>query len=105
MKKLKMAGFLVILLAITCVSFSMQANADEIKTMKLYKLENPTWLSNAGLGKGIGHDKQDLGIILPANVELEVRQVNPKFTENLRIELLNDDSRTEKKCFNHIFLD
>ncbi|EUJ23009.1 hypothetical protein PGRAN_09998 [Listeria grandensis FSL F6-0971] len=96
MKKLKMAVFLVILLAITCVSFSMQANADEIKTMKLYKLENPTWLNNAGLGKGIGHDKQDLGIILPANVELEIRQVNPKFTENLGMALLNDDSRTEK---------
>ncbi|MBC1473745.1 enhancing factor [Listeria grandensis] len=96
MKKLKMAVFLVVLLAITCVSFSMQANADEIKTMKLYKLENPTWLHNAGVNKGIGHDKQDLGIILPANVELEIRQTNPKFTGNLTMELLNDDSQKEK---------
>ncbi|MBA3927826.1 putative mucin/carbohydrate-binding domain-containing protein [Listeria rustica] len=98
MKKLKMAVFLVLLLGITCVSFSMQARADEVKTKKLYTLETPTWLSKAGLDKGIGHDKQDLGIILPANVELEIRQVNPKFTGSLTMALFNDDSQKEKNA-------
>ncbi|MBC2168331.1 putative mucin/carbohydrate-binding domain-containing protein [Listeria booriae] len=92
----KAVVFLLVLLGVTFTGFAFQAHADEVKTVELYKLENPTWLSKAGISKGIGHDKQDLGIILPANVELEIRQVNPNFKENLTMELLNDDSQKEK---------
>lgn len=92
----KAVVFLLVLLGVTFTGFTFQAHADEVKTVELYKLENPTWLSKAGISKGIGHDKQDLGIILPANVELEIRQVNPNFKENLTMELLNDDSQKEK---------
>ncbi|MBC2207264.1 putative mucin/carbohydrate-binding domain-containing protein [Listeria booriae] len=92
----KAVVFLLVLLGVTFTGFVFQAHADEVKTVELYKLENPTWLSKAGVSKGIGHDKQDLGIILPANVELEIRQVNPNFKENLTMELLNDDSQKEK---------
>ncbi|MBC2116490.1 putative mucin/carbohydrate-binding domain-containing protein [Listeria booriae] len=92
----KAVVFLLVLLGVTFTGFAFQAHADEVKTVELYKLENPTWLSKAGVSKGIGHDKQDLGIILPANVELEIRQVNPNFKENLTMELLNDDSQKEK---------
>ncbi|MBC1794602.1 putative mucin/carbohydrate-binding domain-containing protein [Listeria booriae] len=92
----KAVVFLLVLLGVTFTGFAFQAHADEVKTVELYKLENPTWLSKAGISKGIGHDKQDLGIILPANVELEIRQVNPNFKEKLTMELLNDDSQKEK---------
>ncbi|MBC1983050.1 putative mucin/carbohydrate-binding domain-containing protein [Listeria booriae] len=92
----KAVVFLLVLLGVTFTGFAFQAHADEVKTVELYKLENPTWLSKAGISKGIGHDKQDLGIILPANVELEIRQVNPNFKENLTMELLNDGSQKEK---------
>ncbi|MBC2367786.1 enhancing factor [Listeria booriae] len=92
----KAVVFLLVLLGVTFTGFAFQAHADEVKTVELYKLENPTWLSKAGVSKGIGHDKQDLGIILPANVELEIRQVNPNFKDNLTMELLNDDSQKEK---------
>ncbi|WP_149024231.1 hypothetical protein [Listeria cornellensis] len=57
----------------------------------------PTWFQKAGLTKGIRQDKQSLGIILPANVEIEVRQTNPDFTNVLSLQLLNDDQVTERQ--------
>nr|WP_205613612.1 putative mucin/carbohydrate-binding domain-containing protein [Clostridium sporogenes] len=75
--------------------------ADEVKQKELYNLENPTWFRKTGFSKGLGHDKQDLGIILPANVQLTIKQVNPKFKGNLTVRLLNDNNQHEtSKTFN-----
>nr|WP_205606603.1 putative mucin/carbohydrate-binding domain-containing protein [Clostridium sporogenes] len=75
--------------------------ADEVKQKELYTLENPTWFKKTGFSKGLGHDKQDLGIILPANVQLTIRQVNPNFKGNLTVRLLNDNNQHEtSKTFN-----
>jgi len=75
--------------------------ADEVKQKELYNLENPTWFRKTGFSKGLGHDKQDLGIILPANVQLTIKQVNPNFKGNLTVRLLNDNNQHEtSKTFN-----
>ncbi|PNP92137.1 hypothetical protein BMT55_09205 [Listeria newyorkensis] len=94
MKKIQASLLLMILIVLG--GFAQQVHADSVQTKSLYVLEKPTWLDNAGISKGIYHDKQDLGIILPANVQLEIRQTNPDFQERLTMELLNDDSQKEK---------
>ena len=72
---------------------NMAMNTTTIK--KIYTLENPTWLSNAGVSKGILHDRQHLGIILVAGDELKIRQINQAISTDLQLRLLNDDCQTE----------
>ncbi|WP_244966874.1 putative mucin/carbohydrate-binding domain-containing protein [Listeria grandensis] len=62
---------------------------------KMNTLDNPTWLSKQGLSKGINHDRQDLGVIIPKGEIIEIRQVNKDFNSNVTLELLNDDRKTE----------
>ncbi|NFD30035.1 enhancing factor [Clostridium botulinum] len=101
-----MKGFIKILMLqalFICAIFGTVTNvyADEVKQKEMYTLEDPTWLRKTGFSKGIGHDKQDLGIILPANVQLTIRQVNPNFRGNLTVRLLNDNNQHEtSKTFN-----
>ncbi|WP_461615650.1 putative mucin/carbohydrate-binding domain-containing protein [Clostridium sp. Marseille-QA1073] len=95
--------FLMFQVLFICAIFGTTTNvyADEVKQKELYTLEDPTWFRKTGFSKGLGHDKQDLGIILPANVQLTIRQVNPNFKGNLTIRLLNDNNQHEaSKTFN-----
>lgn len=92
----KVQAILLLMFLLVLGGFAQQVHADSVQTKSLYVLEKPTWLDIAGVSKGIYHDKQDLGIILPANVQLEIRQTNPNFKESLTMELLNDDSQKEK---------
>ncbi|HIG0362327.1 TPA: putative mucin/carbohydrate-binding domain-containing protein [Clostridium sporogenes] len=95
--------FLILPVLFICAIFGTSTNvyADEVKQKELYTLENPTWLKKTGFSKGLGHDKQDLGIILPANVQLTIKQVNPNFKGNLTVRLLNDNNQHEtSKTFN-----
>ncbi|KEI78924.1 enhancing factor [Clostridium botulinum A2 117] len=95
--------FLMLQVLFICAIFGTATNvyADEVKQKELYTLENPTWFKKTGFSKGLGHDKQDLGIILPANVQLTIRQVNPNFRGNLTVRLLNDNNQHEtSKTFN-----
>lgn len=62
----------------------------------IYSLENPVWLRKAGMSKGIDHDRQPLGIILPANADLQIRQLNESFKNSLSLRLLNNNQKTEK---------
>lgn len=94
MKNLKVILFLAILVAI--VGVTQQVKADTVKTKEMYILGDTTVFDKAGLSKGIHHDKQNLGIILPANIKLEIRQINPNYKGSLTMELLNDDSQKEK---------
>jgi|GEM_PF-505086 len=95
--------FLMFQVLFICAIFGTSTNvyADEVKQKELYTLEDPTWFRKIGFSKGLGHDKQDLGIILPANVQLTIRQVNPNFKGNLTVRLLNDNNQHEaSKTFN-----
>ncbi|NFJ85175.1 enhancing factor [Clostridium botulinum] len=95
--------FLMLQALFICAIFGTETNvyADEVKQKEMYTLEDPAWLRKTGFSKGIGHDKQDLGIILPANVQLTIRQVNPNFRGNLTVRLLNDNNQHEtSKTFN-----
>ncbi|ACO84629.1 putative mucin/carbohydrate-binding domain-containing protein [Clostridium botulinum] len=95
--------FLMLQALFICAIFGTATNvyADEVKQKELYTLENPTWFKKTGFSKGLGHDKQDLGIILPANVQLTIRQVNPNFKGNLTVRLLNDNNQHEtSRTFN-----
>ncbi|MBC1984953.1 putative mucin/carbohydrate-binding domain-containing protein [Listeria booriae] len=97
-KKGNILWLTALLLTVLIVAFTgrTQVNA-EVTTMekKLYTLEYPSWMAAQGLSKGIYHDRQDLGVVLPKGATIEIRQKNPDFTENLQIQLLNDDSQTE----------
>ncbi|EUJ21738.1 putative enhancing factor (viral) [Listeria grandensis FSL F6-0971] len=81
--------------AVTMFATSDLKVAAATMTKKLDTLENPTWMRNQGLSKGIDHDRQDLGVLLPKNATIEIRQVNPNFKKELTLELLNDDNKTE----------
>jgi hypothetical protein len=65
------------------------------KSKSLYTLPRPVWLDAAGMSKGIGHDRQHLGIILAAGQVIRVRQTNAAFSARLTLRLLNDDKKTE----------
>ncbi|KAF7596549.1 hypothetical protein BBP40_000949 [Aspergillus hancockii] len=66
-----------------------------IKTKQIPILPRPKWLDAAGMGKGIDHDRQHLGIVLAAGQAIRARQTNTAFTGELTLRLLNDDSNTE----------
>ncbi|MBB3228090.1 hypothetical protein FHW69_002725 [Luteibacter sp. Sphag1AF] len=65
------------------------------QTKRISTLQRPVWLELAKLGKGVEHDRQSLGIILPVGATLRVRQSNEAFASRLNLRLLNDDSETE----------
>lgn len=96
MKKYSVLLFFVVLLSFFVGGFGSKVSADELKSKQITVLETPTWFQKAGFTKGIRQDKQSLGMILPANVAIEVRQTNPNFTGPLSLQFLNDDQKTEK---------
>ncbi|CAI0824547.1 Viral enhancin protein [Serratia quinivorans] len=65
------------------------------KSKSIYTLPRPVWLDAAGMSKGIGHDRQHLGIILASGQVIRVRQTNASFSAKLKLRLLNDDNKTE----------
>ncbi|MBC6135593.1 hypothetical protein HB825_12185 [Listeria booriae] len=87
----------MLLMTIIGIVFTGSLRVDAATTMekKMYTLENPTWLRAQGLSKGIDHDRQDLGIIVPKDSTIEIRQTNPNYKGTVRVELLNNDSSKE----------
>lgn len=67
---------------------------EKVKT--LHWLTDPEWFRKAGLEKGVGHDRQHLGVILAAGGELTISQIDMDFTGELTLRLLNNDGRTER---------
>lgn len=65
-----------------------------VKVFKPYSLEFPTWLWGTGFSKGIFHDRQSLGIILPAGASISIRRVSA-INAVLNLDFLNDGSQTE----------
>lgn len=64
-------------------------------TFTAYTLEDPAWILKSGMSKGIHHDKQALGIIVPAGTLIRFRHTNPSPDIKLILELLNNDRTTE----------
>lgn len=88
--------FLMVLVGVFSLG-GLKADAEEATTIKkLNTLERPTWIFNTGVSKGVNHDRQDLGVVLPKDATIEIRQTNPNFKENLTLDLLNDDRNTEQ---------
>ncbi|MGL5579979.1 MAG: M60 family metallopeptidase [Cetobacterium sp.] len=80
-------------------SDELQSNVylNKSQIFELQRLENSIeYMTAGGLTRGNHQGKHDLGIILPINGGIKVRQINPNFKETIRIELFNDDSHTEK---------
>ncbi|SFA98686.1 putative mucin/carbohydrate-binding domain-containing protein [Clostridium frigidicarnis] len=99
----RFSKFLILQLFFMCAICGSAINvyADEVKQKELYTLEDPTWLRKTDFSKGLGHDRQDLGIILPANTQFTIRQTNPNFKGNLKLKLYNDNNQHEiSKEFN-----
>lgn len=61
-----------------------------------YTLVYPAWIWNSGMAKGIYHDRQSLGVILPAGASLSIRCSN-SIESTLTLNLLNDDRHTESQ--------
>ncbi|MBC2368288.1 enhancing factor (viral) [Listeria booriae] len=99
MKNKKGYGLFIAMLLMTIIGIvvtgSLKVNAATTMEKKMYAMENPTWLRAQGLSKGMDHDRQDLGIIVPKDSTIEIRQTNPNFKGTVTIELLNDDSSKE----------
>ncbi|KMT62436.1 putative mucin/carbohydrate-binding domain-containing protein [Paenilisteria newyorkensis] len=95
-RKIRTIFMSILLLAVVIVATTIGQKV-EAATMskKLYTLENPTWLRNQQFSKGLDHDKQGLGMVLPKNGTIEIRQVNTNFKGNVTLELLNDDRLEE----------
>ncbi|KAI9040029.1 peptidase M60 [Aspergillus affinis] len=66
-----------------------------IRSNQIPVLPRPTWLDKAGMGKGVDHDCQHLGIILAAGQTIKARQTNSAFKGNVILRLLNDGRKTE----------
>ena len=64
------------------------------KIFKPYTLEFPSWLWGTGFGKGTYHDRQSLGVTLPAGASISIRRASPIDTV-LEMDLLNDAGLTE----------
>ena len=93
MKKIFLIGLSVLFFG--CL-FSTNVQAQEVIKKEIFSIPEPTWIFNAGMNKGKNHDRQDLGFILPENVELRIRQTNKQFKNKLRLRLLGNASSIEK---------
>ncbi|MBC1273937.1 putative mucin/carbohydrate-binding domain-containing protein [Listeria booriae] len=94
----KIIGMCVILLILVGVySYKTDVQAEEVVTKELYTLVKPVALDKAGLSRGIYHDRQDLGIIMPAGEELEIRQVNPNYKDTVSGRFITADSKEDSK--------
>ncbi|MBC2366796.1 putative mucin/carbohydrate-binding domain-containing protein [Listeria booriae] len=92
----KIIGMCVILLILVGVySYKTDVQAEEVVTKELYTLVKPVALDKAGLSRGIYHDRQDLGIIMPAGEELEIRQVNPNYKDTVSGRFITADSKED----------
>ncbi|WP_260447256.1 putative mucin/carbohydrate-binding domain-containing protein [Listeria newyorkensis] len=94
MKKFVALVFMVAVLSIV-MTLGLKVDAAAVVEKKLYTLEDPTWMRTQGLSKGIDHDRQNLGVILPQDATIEIRQTNANYKGNVTLELLNDDNKTE----------
>lgn len=63
--------------------------------LEIHTLERPSWLTGAGMSKGVDHDKQSANLILMPGTELRARLIPPTNDLTVRLDLLNDDQFKE----------
>ncbi|MBC2025254.1 putative mucin/carbohydrate-binding domain-containing protein [Listeria booriae] len=73
------------------------AQTQKIYTKELDTLVDSEALLKVRIGKGLNHDRQDIGIILPADTKLKIRQTNPLFTNPLKMRLTGKDQKTDRE--------
>lgn len=74
----------------------MNVTSEKTAHITPYTLVHPAWLLNSGMAKGIYHDRQPLGVIVPAGGTLSIRCSNA-VESKLTLNLLNDDQHTESQ--------
>src|SRR5690349_4940003 len=62
---------------------------------QLSSFDRPDWLFKVGLDKGVNHDRVNLRWILAAGSKIRFRLKAPALTAQVRLNLLNDDSKNE----------
>ncbi len=73
--------------------------SDQTVQKILYTLPIASHLTNIGFNRGYYHDRQSLGIGLPADGTLRIRLVNSEeFANDLTLRFENDDSETESSA-------
>ncbi len=80
----------------TSRKITVKSNGEIVRKVSIGTYDDFTNMTNQGLKRGNDHGKEPLGIILPANTKIEVRQVPSDFKYNLILSLLNDNGNTEK---------
>ncbi|MGX7174154.1 toxin Cry1Ac domain D-VI-related protein, partial [Enterococcus ratti] len=75
---------------LTVAFLALSTYKQEIHTTNL-----PSNNANAEIRMGQGHDRQDLGLQIQQGATITIKQTNPKFTGNLTLRLLTNDSHTE----------
>lgn len=69
---------------------------DKLVQRTFYTLGDASHLTDIGFNRGYYHDRQSLGIYLPAGSELQIRLVNAEeFHENLSVGFYNSDQEKE----------
>jgi hypothetical protein len=91
---------IIVFVAIMCLNYGLpvlaEINEGDTITKTLYTNDSVANMSLVGTSRGNWHDKQNLGIYMPAGSSFEIRQTNLSFGNDLTLECLNNDSSTEK---------
>ena len=78
---------------------SREDDSEKTIQRKLYTIADAWYLTDISFDRGYYHDRQSLGIWLPAHAALEIRLVNAEeFGRNLEIDFMNQDSATESSA-------
>lgn len=77
------------------LSFNVSASTEQ-ETQDIFSIEAPTWITDTGMHKGSGHDRQDLGFELAPGATLAIRQINSQFTDDVNVRLIGNDGKYEK---------
>lgn len=64
---------------------------------KIYGIEKSLATELSRSNRGYYHDRQNLGLYLKKGASLKVRQIQQSYNEKINIDILNDDSNTEKQ--------
>lgn len=59
-------------------------------------MKHPKTAQTIGMSRGIGQGRESLGMIVPANTKLYIRQARTQNTEDLRVSLMTDDGHQNK---------
>lgn len=75
---------------------TIQTQSNDSKIINLSTLPSVDNMSMVGTNRGNNHDKQNLGIYMPAGSSFKIRQTNLNLGTDLTLKCLNNNSATEK---------